>query len=65
MLVLTRRCGERLIIRHHGLPGGEIVLSVAEILTSPRRVKLGISADRSVVVLREEIDGTERAQPKR
>lgn len=51
LLILTRRCNERIFI------GDDIVLSVLSI--EGNRVKLGIDAPKDVSILREEIrDGT-------
>ena len=53
MLVLTRKTSERLVIR---VGDKEIVVTLVE--TDRGRCRLGITADRDVVILREELVGT-------
>jgi len=52
MLVITRRPGEDIIIR---TPEGRVV-TVRAIRIAGDRVRIGVDADRSVKVNREEID---------
>jgi carbon storage regulator len=51
MLVLSRKVGERLVIK------GGIVIQVLE--ANGRRVRLGIEAPREVTVWREEVSPSE------
>jgi carbon storage regulator len=48
MLVLSRKCGERIV-----LPEQEIVITVIEV--RGEQVRLGISAPDSIPIFREEI----------
>ena len=50
MLMIRRRCGESIWV------GGEIEIQVLEVACG--RVKLGISAPRTVLVLRDELKRT-------
>jgi len=52
MLILTRRIGEKLVIT---TASGERI-EVSPIGRSGGQIKLGVEADRSIVVDREEID---------
>lgn len=52
MLVLRRREGENLVIRHPGLPGD---VKVKVLALEGNKVKLGIIAPRSVLIIREEL----------
>lgn len=59
MLILKRYIGQRIIIQ---LPNGqEVTVMVTEIDRRVGAVKLGIVADRSVVILREEV--AQRMEP--
>lgn len=48
MLILTRKCGERILI------GEDIIVEVC-LIESENRVKIGIQAPRDMPVFREEI----------
>ena len=53
MLILKRYIGQRILLQ---LPNGqEVIVVVTEIDRRTAAVKLGIVADRSVVILREEV----------
>ena len=54
MLVLTRHCGEQIII------GGDIVITV--VLVEGSKVRIGVEAPRSVRVDREEIHARRLAE---
>jgi carbon storage regulator len=60
VLVLTRKCGEAIV-----LPGYDVTVSVIKV--AGRRVKLGVSAPNRVAIRREELlkrtrDHTGRAE---
>ena len=58
MLVLARHIGERIIIQ---ASDGEIIIELIEI--GSRKAKVGITAPKSVKVLREElIEGAQNGQ---
>ena len=58
MLVLSRQPGERIII---GDAGSEIAITAIRMLPSGE-LQLGIQADRSVTVLREELFKQQRGE---
>lgn len=59
MLILKRYIGQRILLQ---LPNGqEVTVMVTEIDRRTSAVKLGIVADRSVVILREEV--AQRMEP--
>ena len=51
MLILTRRIGEKLILKEDDKPPITVVITDVK----DTQVRLGIEADRSVVILREEL----------
>lgn len=53
MLVLSRKKDETIVLKVPGRP--DIRLTVVRI-DSPNKVRLGVEADRDIVVLREELD---------
>jgi carbon storage regulator CsrA len=57
MLVLSRKCGERFVIRGEelGLPG--CLVTVTVVAVEGGRVRLGIAAPAEVVVTRAELVG--------
>ena len=58
MLIVGRRAGSKVILRHDDWEE-DIVICVARVDLQQRRVplvRLGIQADKSVTILREEID---------
>jgi carbon storage regulator CsrA len=52
MLVLTRSTDERIVIEGPGIPG-KIVITVVQIRSN--KVRIGVAADRSIRIDREEI----------
>lgn len=58
MLVLSRRVNERIIIN-----GGEIVITVVDIRGGDK-VRLGIEADKSISVHREEVQAAVDAEAR-
>lgn len=66
MLILTRKKSERIILSHQALPG-EIVIE--HFALSGGRVKLGITAPKSVRIVRQELldfpENESRPQPPR
>ena len=56
MLVLSRKCGERIVI-----PGCSVTVTVISV--EGNRVRLGVAAPAEVTILREELVRRKRGRP--
>jgi carbon storage regulator CsrA len=60
MLVLSRKKDETIILR---VPGREDIKLTVVRIDNMNKVRLGVEADKDVVVLRSELDRSERPAP--
>lgn len=63
MLVLHRKRGERLYVDYHDTNGKRIRIVITVAGKSTESLKLGITAPRSVKVMREELISTDDREP--